>query len=1212
MIVGGTEILKVSAEPSSTVLDANLGVLRREGSTITARIAASPDMPIELEVAEDGSPTGVWRGRRLASARRPADEVDRLLDGVRVEDVGIVAIAGFGTGQHVADVARRFGDAGVVLVLETDLSLLKAVLSRIDFTGCIAPGSVRIVDQVDPATISRELAGLDALAMLGLRVLEHPASRPRLEGGGEAFAASLQEYVANARTNVATTLMRSAHTLENQLANLPAFALGSGIEDLRNAAEGRPAIVVSAGPSLRRNIELLAEEGVRDRFVIIATQTTVKPLLAAGVAPHFVTALDYHEVSRRFHEGLDPRDLEDTELVIDPKVNPAVPEAWPGRVRCIPCDPLDRILGPLARGGGPFPAGATVAHLCHQLGRHLGCDPIVLVGQDLGFTDGLYYAPGNAIHEVWTPEFNDFNTIETMEWERIVRHRGSLVEREDIHGRRIYTDGQMLSYLRIFETIFLSEQDRGLRIVDASEGGVRKAGTTCATLAEVLATEGTGNEPPLAFPRSEETSSEVSGVAARLEAVAREVAEVRRHSLEASGILKRMLDDQSDDVAMRRHFTELDGLRDAVARIAEARRLVDLVNQVAVFKRQRADRRIKLDGDLQALDRQRRELERDIVNVEWTADAADLLGDMLERTRVQMETGTRPAPKRSIADLERTAGVSAVDGSRRRIVAVVPFDPIHGGLGIERPDREDPRVLRATLERLAESEELDGIVVAIPKDWSPPAWLGDLDDGGRVVVHEVEGEIFGEAHAAVRAGRRSAATGWRGGIQGLSIYDEILCPSVARAALARMEADAAVLVGPDWPFVAVRGDWGVDAVARRFRDRPELPFVFVQAPPGIGSVLVTPGLLEVFDAHPTRRASFGHLLGYRSDRPEGDPVVGDRCVVPPAAVRDAAGRFVLDSPRAMDRHATWLTNDDATVEALVADGAVDRSVDVSRPPVELRIELGTERAAVTPRIPFLDEIDRRPMDETLFRSIVSGLGDSGDVDVVLDGVGDPLLHPDFDRFASIAIEAGAGQVRVRTDLLVEESVVDRLIAAPVDVVEIDLDADTEATWNALRGGSGWSRVCTNLERLVASRRTVAVPSGQGMHAELAPGLPWIVPRIERREETLDDIASFFERWRSRLGSAVIDGPTRWPASMGVSSDRLTPTAPPPRHDRIVARRRMTVLCDGTVPVLETDLRGEWNVGRLADRGLVECWADVVQARIEHEERTGRPPVPWRS
>ena len=94
MIVGGTEILKVSAEPSSAVLDANLGVLRREGSTITARIAASPDVPIELEVAEDGSPTGVWRGRRLASARRPADEVDRLLDGVRVEDVGIVAIAG--------------------------------------------------------------------------------------------------------------------------------------------------------------------------------------------------------------------------------------------------------------------------------------------------------------------------------------------------------------------------------------------------------------------------------------------------------------------------------------------------------------------------------------------------------------------------------------------------------------------------------------------------------------------------------------------------------------------------------------------------------------------------------------------------------------------------------------------------------------------------------------------------------------------------------------------------------------------------------------------------------------------------------------------------------------------------------------------------------------------------------------------------------------
>ena len=70
-------------------------------------------------------------------------------------------------------------------------------------------------------------------------------------------------------------------------------------------------------------------------------------------------------------------------------------------------------------------AGATVAHLSFYLAEFLGCDPIILIGQDLGFVDGLYYKPGTAIHETWGVELGRFNTLETKEWERIVRSRRS-------------------------------------------------------------------------------------------------------------------------------------------------------------------------------------------------------------------------------------------------------------------------------------------------------------------------------------------------------------------------------------------------------------------------------------------------------------------------------------------------------------------------------------------------------------------------------------------------------------------------------------------------------------------------------------------------------------------------------------------------------------------------------------------------------------------
>ena len=53
---------------------------------------------------------------------------------------------------------------------------------------------------------------------------------------------------------------------------------------------------------------------------------------------------------------------------------------------------------------------------------------------DLGFSDGLYYFPGTAIHDVWAPELGPFNTLEMMEWRRIVRHRNHLKKLDDIRG----------------------------------------------------------------------------------------------------------------------------------------------------------------------------------------------------------------------------------------------------------------------------------------------------------------------------------------------------------------------------------------------------------------------------------------------------------------------------------------------------------------------------------------------------------------------------------------------------------------------------------------------------------------------------------------------------------------------------------------------------------------------------------------------------------
>ena len=109
-----------------------------------------------------------------------------MLDGIDPELAGVVVFAGFGLGRHVELMARRFRAAGLILVVEPDLSLLKAVFSRIDFTDSFVDRNVRIVDSTDAADIHRRLAESEGLVALGIRVVEHPPSRARLGGVGSA------------------------------------------------------------------------------------------------------------------------------------------------------------------------------------------------------------------------------------------------------------------------------------------------------------------------------------------------------------------------------------------------------------------------------------------------------------------------------------------------------------------------------------------------------------------------------------------------------------------------------------------------------------------------------------------------------------------------------------------------------------------------------------------------------------------------------------------------------------------------------------------------------------------------------------------------------------------------------------------------------------------------------------------------------------------
>jgi hypothetical protein len=607
------------------IFQKNLASLRREDADLAAKLEATAPAPVRTVASRAGPIVGTidHEGRSLALASRydPMAEARRLVEAFDPARHACAVVLGMGMGHHISELIRRAASSTsstILIVYEPSLPMLRAALEIVDHHSWLGKPNVIIAHQdTDRAALLGRLERFGGLMTQGTILLTHPPSRQMHARKLAEFGKMVGEALAYCRTNVATTLVNSARTCRNLTFNLGHYVGGATTDELHNAAAGIPAVCVGAGPSLARNVDLLADPALRANVVLISAQTTLKPLLQRGIEPDFVTALDYHEISKRFYEGIG--ELPNVTLVAEPLANAAILESYPGPIRLTQSGFLDRLLGAQARPRVPVTPGATVAHLSFYLAQHLGCDPIILIGQDLGFTNGLYYCPGTAIHDVWAPELGPFNTLEMMEWQRIVRHRNHLHKLEDVQGHPIYSDEQMVTYLKQFERDFARSAQQ---VIDATEGGVPKKHTSRSTLADALAQFATRPAPRLPLPRGSLDQARLASASELLARRMEQIAQMRGAASKVCRILRQMREHQRDKARMDRLFEQVEATKKKVHELDGVFDLVNQLNAIGAFRRARADRAIEhAEGD--AFERQLLQIDRDQENMQFLIEACE-------------------------------------------------------------------------------------------------------------------------------------------------------------------------------------------------------------------------------------------------------------------------------------------------------------------------------------------------------------------------------------------------------------------------------------------------------------------------------------------------------------------------------------------------------------------------------------------------------------
>lgn len=197
----------------------------------------------------------------------------------------------------------------------------------------------------------------------------------------------LQEILLLKTSNVAAEQLM----YDNFNANAKNFDRLTFVSGQRDCFCNRPGVILAAGPSFTASLDVIRQLQSLNA-VIFTVSANLRTLLQARIIPNAAILTDGQAFVKSHVTDL-PNDAERVPLFALPTVHPDVLNAYPGQVELVLQDayPLSKNYA-MQHGLDTFQTGGSVATLALSLLYDFGCDPIVLIGQDLAFVDGKSHA----------------------------------------------------------------------------------------------------------------------------------------------------------------------------------------------------------------------------------------------------------------------------------------------------------------------------------------------------------------------------------------------------------------------------------------------------------------------------------------------------------------------------------------------------------------------------------------------------------------------------------------------------------------------------------------------------------------------------------------------------------------------------------------------------------------------------------------------------
>lgn len=376
-----------------------------------------------------------------------------------MEEFSVVIIIGISNGVHIKKIMDSVPKTVNILVYEPSYEIFQRAMEEVDLSfmfqmdipvGVVVSG----INDFEVEGYFRRFISYDN--MIFLKIYLSGNYKKLFPKEVEGFLKKLNSHFKDIKVNWNTTVRYTDVTTGNTLSNLRHLYEGYSMAELfQILPEGFPVIVVSAGPSLDKNI--LDLKKAVGKACIIATDTAMKPLLNAGIIPDLFVIVDGLKPAELFEH----KDISKTAMVTMTAVSKEPMALHKGRkffyyggapfetelVRAVSAIKGRDVNLP------NFPGGGSVATFAFCTGMYMGAKTIILVGQDLALAGNKVHADG---------AFKD-------EKVKIDMDSGEYLEVEAIDGGTVVTRIDFKLYLDWFEEAV--KKWPHIKVVDATEGG---------------------------------------------------------------------------------------------------------------------------------------------------------------------------------------------------------------------------------------------------------------------------------------------------------------------------------------------------------------------------------------------------------------------------------------------------------------------------------------------------------------------------------------------------------------------------------------------------------------------------------------------------------------------------------------------------------------------------------------------------------------------